>query len=94
MMVLGALLSVAVAIILLVAALLTEDGGPPLTALSLVADAVAGTLLAIALRRRRGTDLTGPYQTPTGPDSNGPRSGGAPGALPSRHFPPGSAPRA
>jgi hypothetical protein len=94
MMVLGALLCVAVAIILLVAALLAEDGGLPLTALSLLADAVAGALLAIALRRRRGTPFSGPTTTISGPDSNGPRSAGAPGALPSGHFPPDAAPRA
>jgi len=99
--VLGALLSVAVAIVLLVGALL-DGGGPPLAALSLVFDALAGTCLALALRsrrtRNRHDDLdnaipTGPH--PTGPALSGPRSGPTPaGVLPPGHFPPGAAPRA
>jgi hypothetical protein len=104
-MVLGALLSVAVAIFLLVAALL-PGGGPPLAALSLVADAIAGTCIALSLRSRRrrrrnvasGHLLSGHLSAsghlPNGPDQSGRRPGPLSGVLPSGHFPPGAPPRA
>ena len=78
-MVVGALLSVAVAIALLIASLL-PGGGPALAALSLAADAVAATCLAVALRRRRSTP-------PNGPAPSGPPTGPMPGALPPGHLP-------
>lgn len=90
-MIAGALLCVAVAIVLLVGALL-PGGGPPLAALSLAADAIAGTCLIVALRRRRRT-LPG-RTLPGGPERIGPHPGPTPGVLPSGHFPPGAAPRA
>jgi hypothetical protein len=89
-MILGALLSVAVAIILLVAALL-PGGGPPLAALSLAADAVAGTCLTLALRKRRRRSLRSGH-LPNGPDTSGPRS--EPTPVRSGHFPQGASPRA
>jgi hypothetical protein len=103
--ILGALLSVAVAIVLLVGALL-DGGGPPLAALSLAFDALAGTFIALALRSRRNRNRHDdrhddrPNAIPSGPRSTGPaiggpRSGPTPaGVLPPGHFPPGASPRA
>ena len=94
-MVLGALVSVAVAIVLLVGAVI-EGGGPPLAALSLAADVIAASCLYLALtqRRRLRTKHQHPGQLPAGPGTTGSQPGPTPGALPSGPFPPGAAPPA